>query len=229
MATKQKILQSSPYKRNYTPSLIPALIDLSPRYAKDFGMTLIRTDTSINEGMSGGPLVNSCGQLLGINTAGVAGLSMFLDMASVRASYSALSVDEVTRFEIDTSTPEGVVAAFYAYISARDLESAYALVSEEKLNGDTFEEWQEGYSQTLHSNLVLTKVDEEDENNVHIKLESQDWVAGELVLKYYEGYWVAQSVPSGFEGSNLKLNESQINTVEEPDWYWFYDWEDEED
>lgn len=194
------------------------------RFLKDFDMTVVQTDISINPGMSGGPLVNSCGQVIGINTAGLAGLSLFLDISSVQNAFNTLSSDEVTKVEIDTTTPEGVVKAFYAYVSARDLKSAYDLVSAEKMDGRSFEDWSAGYSQTLHSSLISTTVDEEEENKVNIKLESQDWVDGELVTKYYGGYWVVRNVLSEAEGNeDLKLHQSQINTVQDPGWDWFYD------
>ena len=194
------------------------------RFLKEFDMTVVQTDISVNRGMSGGPLVNSCGQVIGINTAGLAGLSVFLDIGSVQNSFNTLSTDEITKLEINISTPEGVVQAFYAYISARDLKSAYDLVSAEKLDGRSYEDWTGGYSQTLHSNLITSKVDEKDKNKVHIKLESLDWVDGELVTKYYRCYWVVRNVLSEAEGNeDLKLHQSQINTVHDPGWDWFYD------
>lgn len=38
-------------------------------YQKVLGINVIEASIKLNEGMSGGPLVNSCGQVLGISTA----------------------------------------------------------------------------------------------------------------------------------------------------------------
>jgi hypothetical protein len=188
------------------------------RFSKDFNMTLIQTEIDLNRGMSGGPLVDSCGQVIGINTAGLAGLSVFLDMISVQNSFNRLSADEVAKFEVDTSTPEGIVKAFYAYISARDLKKAYDLVSPEKLNGKSYDEWIKGYANTLHSNLVLSKVDEKNENKVLVKIISSDWVNGELERKFFEGWWEVRE-----EDGKLKLWKSNIREVKEPGWGWLWE------
>jgi len=169
--------------------------------------------------MSGGPLVNSCGQVVGINTAGLAGLSVFLDILSVQNAFSTLSTDEITKIEIDTSTPEGIVNAFYTYIKARDLRKAYDLVTEEKLKGESYEEWIKGYANTLHVDLLMSKIDEENENKIFVKIISSDWVEGELIYRYFDGWWEVND--------DLKLWKSIIEEIQEPDWDWFYYWPEE--
>jgi hypothetical protein len=185
------------------------------RFSKDFDMTLIQTDASLNGGMSGGPLVTSCGQVIGVNTAGVAGLSMFLDIASVQSAFGKLSSEEIAKIEIDTGTPEGVVKTFYAYIKARDLKKAYELEGIDKL---PYEQWIKGYENTLHVDLISSKVDEEDENKIHIKIISRDWVDNELIHRYFEGERIVK---------DLKLESSNIKEIQEPGWDWFYNFPEE--
>ncbi len=181
------------------------------RFSKDFDMTLLQTEISVNKGMSGGPLVTSCGQVIGVNTAGVAGLSMFLDIASIQSAFGELSSEEIAKFEIDTNTPEGVVKAFYAYIKARDLEKAYGLGGVDKL---PYEQWVKGYENTLHVNLIFSRADKKDKNKIHIKIVSRDWVNNELVQRYFEGDRIVSK--------NLKLEGSNIKEIKNPGWDWFY-------
>lgn len=183
------------------------------RHEDSVDLSYIMTDTTLIEGMSGGPLVNACGQVVGVNTQGVAGLSMFIDIASVQNSMGDFSQDEVAKIKVDTTTPEGVVNAFYTYIGARDLKKAYDLVDPMRQT-QPFDSWTQGYSKTLQVSLISAIPDKTNKNKIMIKLSSLDWVDGTTQIKYFEGYWIV--------GENLKLKESQINTVKDPDFEWFY-------
>jgi S1-C subfamily serine protease len=184
------------------------------RYEDSVNVSYIQTDATIIGGMSGGPLVNACGQVVGVNTQGVAGLSMFIDITSVQNSILDLSGEHVAKIEVDTTTPEGVVNAFYTYIGARDLEMAYDLVDPSRMQGQTFEEWIQGYATTLQVDLVNYSVDKINKNKIAVKIMSQDWVQGSLVYKFFEGYWVV--------GENLKLIEASMKEIPQPGYEWYY-------
>lgn len=184
------------------------------RYEDTVDASFIQTDATIVSGMSGGPLVNACGQVVGVNTAGLAGLSMFLDISSVQNSVGDFSDKQVAKITVDTSTPEGVVNALYTYIGARDLKKAYDLITPDWPGLAKYEEWVKGYATTLQVSLISTTPDKKDKNKIAVKLYAQDWVNGEMVVKYFEGYWIV--------GDNLKLKQASIKVVENPSWEWLY-------
>lgn len=166
--------------------------------------------------MSGGPLVDACGKVIGVNTMGVSGLSLFLDIRAVNDLIPSISEKDIAKITIDTSTPEGVVSGFYSYIKTRNLSKAYALLSKGKQSDGPFEDWIKGYANTVQVDLVSTKSDPKNKNRVHVKFYSQDWVEGELQVKYFEGEWEVVS-----EEGKLKLKGSNIKEIKEPGWEWF--------
>lgn len=191
------------------------------RWLEIVNMNVIESDIGLISGMSGGPIVDSCGLVVGINTIGIGGLSMFLDIEDVQKAYYDINDEYVTRIVIDTSTPKGAVEAYYTYIKARNLEKAFELISSDRKSTITsFEKWVKGYANTLHVNLILTEADEDDEKVVKVKFETQDWIDGEMVYKYFEGTWEVIE-----EGSQLRLNDSNVKQVDDPEYWWFYSWE----
>lgn len=175
----------------------------------------VQSDIQLIGGMSGGPLVNSCGQVVGVNTSGIGGISYFVDIMDVIFLKNDITDEEIPRYKVDLSMPEGIVDAYYYYIRVRDLKKAYDLLTEEKRDFESFERWQEGYKYTLQVELISSKVDEKDDNKVNIKLASADWVDGDKVVKFYEGFWKVNE--------NGKLSESNIKVVDDPEWDWFWE------
>jgi len=100
------------------------------RYTRDIETNFVQSDATVTEGMSGGPLVNSCGEVIGINTKGLAGLPLFVDINDFLEARDSLPDKVGTTYEIDTTTPLGVVDAYYVHIMTKDLTKAYRLVSD---------------------------------------------------------------------------------------------------
>lgn len=188
------------------------------RYSREVETNFVQSDATVTEGMSGGPLVNSCGEVVGINTKGLAGLSLFVDINDFLKARDSLPDKVGTTYKIDTTTPLGVVDAFYVHIMTKDLTKAYRLVSDERLDGTKFSEWKEGYKNTLYVDLIAIEEDETDKNKIKVKLMSADWVDGELVSRYFEGYWLVNEA--------LELHESNIKEVKDPEYWWYYYWDE---
>ena len=79
---------------------------------------------------------------------------------------------------------------------------------------EPFDHWTQGYATTLQTSLVSISVDAKNKNKINIKLVSQDWINGNMVYKYFEGYWIV--------GKNLKLTGVSIQHVQNPGYDWFY-------
>lgn len=169
--------------------------------------SMIQTDINLVPGMSGGPLVDNCGSVVGMNTSGLSGLSLFVDSSRLKPSNPDLSEQDIEKITVDETTPEGAVEAFYTYIKARDLNKAFEMFSSgRKSTISSFEEWTEGYANTLQVNLVFAAQETPDPNLITVQLSSYDWINGQLVVRLFEGAWdvVEENGEYKLDASNIK-------------------------
>ena len=188
------------------------------RESKNFPVTYLQTDINLVRGMSGGPLFEKCGKVVGVNTMGLAGLSLFISSVSVDELVPTFTDKDVKKIEIDTSTPEGAVKAFYTYLKARRMEEGFNLLSEDYLQKTNFEEWTNRFKDILDVQIYGTKKEEGKKDTVFVKFSTTNWVDGEVEEHYYEGTW--QTV---LEDGVYKMYRSNIKEVEKPSWEWFYE------
>lgn len=189
------------------------------RQSSQMPIAYVQTDISLVKGMSGGPLLDQCGQVVGINTISLAGLSLFVNGVSAGEAVPSLTDQNITKIEVDPSdSPEMAVEAFYTYLKARRMEDGFALLSSEYLTKTNFEEWTSRFTDILDVDVVLTKPDETDEDTVFIKFSTKNWNGGEVNYHYYEGTWETVG-----EDGVYKMRKSKILEVDNPDWEWFYE------
>jgi hypothetical protein len=189
------------------------------RYPKGQPVGYIQTNISLVSGMSGGPLTDQCGQVVGVNTIGLAGLSLFINSADVRGVMGGMTDQEISKIKVDPSlSPEAAVEAFYIYLKARRMEDGFNLLSEVYLQKTNFEEWTNRFTDILDVSVILTQPYEGSEDTVFVKFETKNWNDGEVEYHYYEGTW--QTV---LEDGVYKMLKSKIIEVENPGWDWFYE------
>lgn len=179
----------------------------------------LQTNISLVKGMSGGPLVDQCGAVVGINTMSLAGISFFITASDVKLNLSNLTDQEITKIEVDPSkSPEEAVLAFYTYLKARQMEKGYNLLSTKYLEKTNFTEWTNRFTDILDVDVLSTTKFENTDNTVFVKFGTTNWVDGEAEYHYYEGTW-----ETVLEDEMYKMNKSKIIEVDDPDYSWFYE------
>lgn len=194
------------------------------RYSKEDGIEYIQIDGTLNQGVSGGPLINVCGQVIGVNTAGTAGLGLAISAKSAQDKWlQMLSNDDPLKdiekivFEPNKS-PLDAVSSFYNYLKIRKMKEAYELLSNNFLKDGSFDNWKIGYESLLDTTVINIKDDPERKNVVNVKLSTKDLIDDEIVYKYFEGWWEVREI-----NGKLKLWQPKIKEVENPSWFWFYE------
>jgi len=189
------------------------------RKSKQMPIGYIQTDISLVKGMSGGPLVDQCGNVVGINTISLAGLSLFINGDWAKAVIPDFTDQAITKIEVDPSlSPEEAVRAFYTYLKARRMEDGFNLLSEEYLKKTNFEEWTNRFTDVLDVDVILSEAYEDTDDTAFVKFSTKNWVDGEAEMHFYEGTW--QTI---LEDGVYKMLKSKIKEVENPGWDWFYE------
>ncbi len=193
---------------------------------KENGVQYLLTDMTMVSGISGGPMVNICGEVVGVNTSGLflGGMGMAVSSDSIIEKYRQMFASkdplkdvEKTIFEPNKNALEAV-RCFYNYLKARKLEKAFELLSDNFVMGYSFEQWARGYQPLLDTTIVIIKPDKEIVNRIHVKLSTKDLVDDEIVYKYFEGYWDVRQV-----NGKWLLWKPRIREVKDPERDWFID------
>ena len=189
------------------------------RKSKQMPIGYIQTDISLVKGMSGGPLVDQCGSVVGINTISLAGLSLFINADWAKTIVPDFTDQSITKIEVDPSiSPEEAVKAFYTYLKARRMEDGFNLLSEEYLKKTNFEEWTNRFTDILDVDVTKSEKFENTNDTAFVKFSTKNWVDGEAEIHFYQGTW--QTVK---EDGVYKMLKSKIVEVENPGMDWFYE------
>lgn len=194
------------------------------RKDKIAGVEYIQTDSTLNPGMSGGPMTDICGRVIGINKSGTTGMGMAISANDIQTNLSYLKDSKEPLKDIKVITfnpnqsPLDAVTTFYNYIKMKKMDKAFALLGEKFLNGGNYENWVKGYTPNLDTSVLKIETDEENKDLVKIKLITKDLIDEEIITKYFEGTWEVKEVDG-----NLKLWWPNIKEIKEPDWLWFYE------
>ena len=149
----------------------------------------LQTNISLVQGMSGGPLTDQCGNVVGINTMSLAGLSLFVSAKQAKIIVPDFTDQEIKKIEVDPSkSPEEAVKAFYTYLKARRMEDGFALLSEEYLMKTNFEEWTNRFTDILDVDVIKSEKFENTKDTTFVKFSTKNWVDGEAEMHFYEGH-----------------------------------------
>ena len=115
---------------------------------------LIQTDASINAGNSGGPLLNSSGEVIGINTAEGEGLGFSIPINTAKPIIE--SIIKNGSYEKVTLGIKGTDASTYAKYSNQQLSSEDGVYVSEVVSGSAAEK------AGVKSGDIITKIDDTD-------------------------------------------------------------------
>jgi hypothetical protein len=189
------------------------------RTSKSSPVGYIQTNISLVEGMSGGPLVDQCGSLVGVNTMGLAGLSLFIGATDVSSLFPNFTEEEIVKIKVDPSlSPEAAVEAFYTYLKARRMQDGFNLLSKKYLEKTNFEEWTNRFTNILDVEIYISQRFGNTKDTAFVKFSTKNWVDGEVENHFYEGTWKTVK-----EDGVYKMLQSKIKEVFEPAWDWFYE------
>lgn len=177
----------------------------------------IQTTINLVEGMSGGPLTDVCGNVVGVNTMGLAGLSLFVPTGEIRSKMFGFTDQGIAKITVDPSaSPEAAVEAFYMYLKTRRMQDGFNLLSREYLKKTNFKEWTNRFTDVLDVNIFKSERYQNSSDTVFVKFGTKNWVDGEVDIHFYEGTWRTVK-----EDGVYKMLKANIQEVNNPGWDWF--------
>jgi len=158
----------------------------------------IQTDAAINEGNSGGPLLDNCGRVVGINTLTIwnsenMGFATKADQVEKRIdemfekSKSASPQEIAAGYSNDQAE---MVARYYDVLGQGQFENAYDYYSQERKARLPFENWKKGFENTYFIRLKTVYLTEKS-NEVYASFIATDFGErwGDFVTKEFYGEW----------------------------------------
>ncbi|MFA6982080.1 MAG: serine protease [Patescibacteria group bacterium] len=187
-------------------------------FRKQENQGYLQTDITLISGMSGGPLTDKCGNLVGVNTMGVSGMSFFIEASFAEMEIQTMTDQDIKKIDVDpTKSPEDAVRAFYTYLKARRMKDGFGLLSSEYLKNTDFQEWTNRFTDILDVRIYKAEKYQNTTDTAFVKFSTKNWVDGGAELHYYEGTWVTV-----WEDGKYKMLEADIIEVIKPEWTWFY-------
>lgn len=187
------------------------------RVSKKSPVGFIQANINLVKGMSGGPLVDNCGKVVGINTLGLSGLSLFIEGTLASKVIPNFTDMGITKINVDPAkSPAEAVKAFYTYLKARRMEDGFKLLSQEYLKNTNFEEWTNRFKDILDVDVIKTEARQDETDLVFVKFSTRNWIDNEAETHYYEGVW-----RTVLEDGVYKMLRSNILEVSSPGYDWY--------
>lgn len=209
------------------------------RRDKDYDINYLQSDVTLNGGMSGGPMVNICGEVVGMNTAGAGGFALAIASDTIFDKYIAAKTSsdplkDVAEVELDPDAgPKETVEAFYSYLKIQKYDKAWDLLSENYRGDFGFEEWKKSYEDSMDTSLISASLGrdksilelfegtesaqenteiKDDGTLVNVKVASKDLIEDEIVTKYFRGTILVKKIDGRWKlwEANIKKVKSYI-------------------
>lgn len=172
----------------------------------------IQTDAALNAGNSGGPLLNQCGDVVGVNTSSMldmSGVNFALMGSEARDTVNKLFESGKSRNSTEIakeypSEPTEVVSRYYSSLARGNFEISYDYFSAKRKKELPKENWIKGISDaTLMINLK--SVEKINITSVKVNFLATEYRDQKIQTNEFEGEWNLV-----YENGLLKMNESNI-------------------
>jgi hypothetical protein len=173
---------------------------------------------SIVSGMSGGPVLDKCGELVGVNTISTSATSLIISNESLKKAIASEMTPAKKKELKPGATPKDSVYAYYYLLKARDTQGCYDLLSSNYKTKSTYEEWTARFPNVINVDVFI--VEEIKPNLVYVMFGMAEWVDGEQDRKLYEGAWeTIEDNGSHYLNKSHIVEVENINETRGPEYY----------